>query len=129
MKKFNDIFIVDDDLVFHFIIKKLFEKCNLHFNTKYFMNGFEAIEEMKRTNQAPDLILLDINMPVYDGWQFLEEFKKIKNTFDKEVVVYLISSSDDISDINQAMCYKDEVKRYCNKPITMEEFEKIFNEE
>jgi two-component system chemotaxis response regulator CheY len=128
MNKFNDIFIVDDDLVFHFIIKKLFEKCNLHFNTKYFMNGFEAIEEIKRTNQVPDLILLDINMPVYDGWQFLEEFRKIKNTFDKEVIVYLISSSDDISDINQAMEYKDEVKRYCNKPITMEEFEKIFKE-
>jgi CheY-like chemotaxis protein len=128
MKKFNDIFVVDDDLVFHFIIKKLFDKCNLHFNTSYFLNGYEAIEEIKNNNNVPDLILLDINMPVYDGWQFLEEFRKIKDSFNKEVVVYLISSSDDISDINKALQYKEEIKRYCNKPITMEEFEKIFYE-
>ena len=72
MKKFNDIFVVDDDLVFHFIIKKLFDMCNLQFNTSYFLNGFEAIEEIKNNSTVPDLILLDINMPVYDGWQFLE---------------------------------------------------------
>lgn len=128
MRKFNDIFIVDDDLVFHFIIKKLFAKCSMKFNTSYFLNGFEALEEIKETNVAPDLILLDINMPVYDGWQFLDEFKKIKKSFNKEIVIYLISSSDDISDINKASSYKDDIKRYCNKPITMEEFEKIFNE-
>lgn len=128
MKRFNNIFIVDDDLVFHFIIKKLFAKCSTQFNTSYFLNGYEALEEIKETNVAPDLILLDINMPVYDGWQFLDEFKKIKKSFNKEIAIYLISSSDDISDINKASSYKDEIKRYCNKPITMEEFEKIFTE-
>lgn len=129
MKKFNTIFVVDDDLVYHFIIKKLFSKCNINVNTKYFFNGLEAIDELKdkvQTDNVPDLILLDINMPVYDGWQFLEEFKKLKQTISKEITVYLVSSSNDISDLNKSKEYQDEVKKYYYKPMTQEDFETIF---
>lgn len=128
MKKFNTVFIVDDDIVFHFIIKKLFSRCETKFNTNYFFNGHEAIEEIKKSNFIPDLILLDINMPIYDGWQFLVEFTKIKESFNKEIVIYLISSSEDISDINKVSKYKDLTIKICNKPLTMEAFEKIFVE-
>jgi CheY-like chemotaxis protein len=129
MKKFNTIFVVDDDLVYHFIIKKLFSKCNINVDTKYFFNGLEAIDELKekvQTDNVPDLILLDINMPVYDGWQFLEEFKKLKQTISKEITVYLVSSSNDISDLNKSKEYQDEVKKYYYKPMTQEDFETIF---
>ena len=129
MKKFNTIFVVDDDLVYHFIIKKLFSKCNIDVSTKYFFNGLEAIDELKdkvQSDNVPDLILLDINMPVYDGWQFLEEFKKLKQSIQKEITVYLVSSSNDISDINKSKEYQDEVKKYYYKPMTQEDFETIF---
>jgi CheY-like chemotaxis protein len=129
MKKFNTIFVVDDDLVYHFIIKKLFSKCNIEVNTSYFFNGLEAIFDLKNkveTDNAPDLILLDINMPVYDGWQFLEEFKKLKQNLKKDIEVYLVSSSNDISDLNKSKEYKDEVKKYYYKPMTQEDFETIF---
>jgi len=129
MKKFNTIFVVDDDLVYHFIIKKLFSKCNINVDTKYFFNGLEAIDELKekvQTDNVPDLILLDINMPVYDGWQFLEEFKKLKQSISKEITVYLVSSSNDISDLNKSKEYQDEVKKYYYKPMTQEDFETIF---
>lgn len=128
--KFNNVFVVDDDMVFHFIMKKLFSTCNVDVNTSYFFNGLEAIEEIKKKHDnessVPDLILLDINMPILDGWQFLEEFKAIKGSLQKNVVVYLISSSNDISDINKAKEYQDEVKKYVLKPVTQEEFQKIF---
>jgi CheY-like chemotaxis protein len=65
-------------------------------------------------------------MPVYDGWQFLEEFKKLKQTIQKEITVYLVSSSNDISDINKSKEYQDEVKKYYYKPMTQEDFETIF---
>ena len=125
--KFKKVFVVDDDLVFHFIMKKLFSSCT-DVNTRYFLNGLEAIDEIKKheDNSTPDLILLDINMPVLDGWQFLEEFKAIKGSLDKDVIVYLVSSSNDISDINRAKEYQDEVKKYVFKPVTQEEFQKIF---
>lgn len=130
MMKFNNVFIVDDDLVYHFIMKKLFAKCGININTSYFFNGLEAIEGLKKKmddEQAiPDLILLDINMPVYDGWQFLEEFKKLKNFLKKEIIVYLVSSSNDISDINKSERYDQEVKKYLFKPMTIENFQNIF---
>lgn len=125
--KYSTVFIVDDDIVFHFIIKKLFVRSNLNVQTNYFFNGLEAIEAIKNDNIIPDLILLDINMPIYDGWQFLEEFRKIKNDLSKNTDVFLISSSDDISDINKAAFYKEEVKRYCNKPLSIKELQEIFN--
>ena len=125
--KYSTVFIVDDDIVFHFIIKKLFVRSNLNVQTNYFFNGLEAIEAIKNDNIIPDLILLDINMPIYDGWQFLEEFRKIKNDLSKNTDVFLISSSDDISDINKAAFYKEEVKRYCNKPLSIIELQEIFN--
>ncbi|MBY0488055.1 MAG: response regulator [Flavobacteriaceae bacterium] len=129
MKKFNNIFVVDDDLVYHFIIKKLFSKCNIDVNTSYFFNGLEAIDDLKNkvaTGNVPDLILLDINMPVYDGWQFLEEFRKLKQNLTKDITVYLVSSSNDISDLNKSKLYQDEVKKYYYKPMTQEDFETIF---
>jgi len=129
MKKFNTIFVVDDDLVYHFIIKKLFSKCNIDVKTSYFFNGLEAISDLKNkveTESVPDLILLDINMPVYDGWQFLDEFKKIKQNLKKDIDVYLVSSSNDISDLNKSQEYKDEVKKYYYKPMTQADFETIF---
>lgn len=127
MKKFNSVFVIDDDLVFHLIMKKLFAKSDLNVNTKYFFNGNQAIEDLKGdSNSAPDLILLDINMPVCDGWQFLDEFKKIKSLFDKEITVYLVSSSNDASDKDKAKEYLNEIKAFYNKPMTIESFEKIF---
>lgn len=129
MKKFNNIFVVDDDLVYHFIIKKLFSKCNIDVNTSYFFNGLEAIDDLKnkiKTDNEPDLILLDINMPVCDGWHFLEEFRKIKQTLSKDIAVYLVSSSNDISDLNKSKLYEEEVKKYYYKPMTQEDFQTIF---
>ena len=131
--RFKNIFVVDDDMVYHFIVKKLFSKCNVSAKTSYFFNGLDAIENLKERienqddeDQIPDLILLDINMPVYDGWQFLEEYQKLKSKFNKEIIVYLISSSNDSTDINKSKMFGAEVKNYYYKPISVEDFQEIF---
>ncbi len=130
MSKFKDVFIVDDDKVYHFILKKLFSKNNLNINPSFYINGLEAIEVIKGNidsgKELPDLILLDINMPIMDGWQFLDEFRKTKTPNDDKTTIYLVSSSDNISDINKAKEYQDQVQDYFFKPMTAEDLFKIF---
>ena len=131
MSKFKDVFVIDDDKVFHFIIKKLFSKNNIDISPSFYFNGLEAIEEIKKKinsgNTLPDLILLDINMPIMDGWQFLDEFRKTRIvTQGERTTIYLVSSSDSISDINKAKEYQDQIKDYFFKPMTLEDLQKIF---
>ncbi len=131
MSKFKDVFVIDDDKVFHFIIKRLFSKNNIDISPSFYFNGLEAIEEIKQKinsgNTLPDLILLDINMPIMDGWQFLDEFRKTRIvTQGERTTIYLVSSSDSISDINKAKEYQDQIKDYFFKPMTLEDLQKIF---
>ncbi|MFT7352060.1 MAG: two-component system chemotaxis response regulator CheY [Flavobacterium sp.] len=126
MKLFNTVYVVDDDLVFHFILKKLFAKADSDFKVNYFLNGIEAIEAIKVSSNLPDLILLDINMPISDGWQFLQDFRDWESLEKENIKIYIISSSDDPSDLQKANFYKNEVQLYCNKPLTMVEFKEIF---
>jgi two-component system chemotaxis response regulator CheY len=129
--KFKDVFVVDDDKIFHFIIKKLLLNNNIDVSPSFFENGLEAIEGIKsklaRGDSPPDLILLDINMPVLDGWQFLEEFKVLKDSIDKEVIIYIISSSDNNVDREKAKEFENEVKDYYLKPMNVEDIRSIFS--
>ena len=130
MGKFENIFIVDDDKVYHFILKKLLIKNNVIVNSSFYFNGLEAIEEIKDKIRLganlPDLILLDINMPIMDGWQFLDEFKKVNDNVNIKPTIYLISSSDSISDVSKAKEYDEQIKDYIFKPMTSDELLKIF---
>ena len=128
--KFNNLFVVDDDKVHHFIIKKLLEKNNIQVNPCFFENGYDALNDLKaKLNQSdnlPDLILLDINMPVLDGWQFLEEFNEIKKNILKEITICVVSSSEDYFNADKIEEYKSVIKNYYVKPMTNEVIKTIF---
>ncbi len=128
--KFNNVFVVDDDKVHHFIIKKLLEKNNIQVNPCFFENGQDALSDIKaKLNQSenlPDLILLDINMPVLDGWQFLEEFNELKKKILKEIVIYVVSSSEDYFNADKLEQFKNLIAEYHVKPMTNEVIKTIF---
>ena len=66
-------------------------------------------------------------MPIMDGWQFLDEFRKTRIvTQGDRTTIYLVSSSDSISDINKAKEYQDQIKDYFFKSMTLEDLQKIF---
>ena len=78
MKKFETFYIVDDDDVYQFIAKKTIEQTGLVELIKTFSNGREAIQFLESFIDSPELlpeiILLDLTMPVMDGWEFLENY-------------------------------------------------------
>lgn len=124
--------IIDDDKIYVNLVRKIIEIKKLSENLLIFKNGLEALEYFKiiLTNMSeeklPDIIFLDLNMPVMDGWEFLGEFIKIKNQFDKKITLYVVSSSIDPRDLERAKSF-NLVTDYLIKPIELKKFEKIFD--
>ena len=120
MKSKNTICIVDDDEIFQFITKKSFERLKRSDEIVLFSNGEKAIhyiQEILEQNQPlPDVIFLDINMPIMDGWDFIAEFSKINLSDQKKPVIYMVSSSIDDKDLFKARSLPI-VKDYITKPI------------
>ena len=129
MKKISNLYVIDDDKIYHFLLKNLFKQNGIEVVPTFFVNGSDALDHIKNnTGQdiLPDLILLDVNMPIMDGWQFLEEFSKISGGLPKLPTIYMISSSNNEVDINKSKEYDGTVKGYFLKPICKEDLEKIF---
>ncbi len=129
MKKVNSLYVIDDDKIYHFLLKSLLKQNGINAQSTFFCNGQEAIDFMKKDNNIdnlPDLILLDVNMPIMNGWQFLEEFSKLSPGVTRMPVIYMISSSNNEVDIERAKDFNGTVKDYFLKPICKEDIEKIF---
>ncbi len=128
MKTVNTICIIDDDPIFRFGTKKMMENVQVSLDFLVYKNGKEAFddlaEKIKLKSSFPDVILLDINMPIMDGWQFLDEFSKI--TTEERIPIYIVSSSVDRRDIEKAKSY-DIVNDYLIKPFTVVGIKDLLN--
>ncbi len=123
--------IIDDDKMYVNLVKRIVEAKHLCKNLMVFKNGmdalnyFEALLTSLDKNTIPEIIFLDLNMPIMDGWEFLEKFTKIKNKLGKTIVLYIVSSSINPVDIERAKGINT-VKDYLIKPVTIEELEAVF---
>lgn len=121
--------LIDDDEIYLFSVKKVIEVNNLSETVLEFRNGQDAIDFFVQCSVSggtlPDVILLDINMPVMNGWEFIEAFKKIKPALPKEIMLYVVSSSVDKSDVEKARSFST-VNDYLVKPITASQLKNIY---
>jgi CheY-like chemotaxis protein len=131
MKK-KIIWVIDDDAIYQRIINKLIQKSGVFSALSSFTNGKEAIvalnNSLENNDSIPDIILLDINMPVMDGWEFMEEIKRIKSKISKKIIIYIVSSSIAIEDKNKSKTFTD-IIGYIPKPISVADLLSIVSEE
>ena len=122
MSKIDLTYIIDDDKIFTFVLKKILEK-NKNFNQILdFKNGEEVLLMLTSHDFKPDVILLDINMPVIDGWQFLEALEKLPNK--EQYKIFIMSSSIDKTDIEKSKTFSTVVD-FISKPINNEKLNKL----
>jgi len=131
MGKFKNGCIIDDDPISVFGIKKSMRDLDFCDNIIVYTNGQEALEGLTKTTQEgkklPSIILLDINMPIMDGWEFLEDFVKIPNSNTDEVTIFVISSSIDPRDFLKAKSFSV-VNNYIIKPIFKKDLVKLLSD-
>ncbi|HTO35559.1 MAG TPA: response regulator [Flavobacterium sp.] len=125
----KNVLIIDNDPIYRSLIQKLILKSN--FSEKIFTanDGNESLNYLLKNQnnpgELPDVILLDIEMPVMNGWDFMDMYQSIKNSVAKKITVFLVSSSISPEDRQKALDYED-ISGFYSKPITTEILSEIF---
>lgn len=123
--------VVDDDSVVHFLTEKVLSAFNW-VNKKYSaFNGKEAIQVLENYYQGlitiPDLILLDLHMPVMNGIQFMEAFNKMECMKDRGVIIIVLTASENTHEME--ILYSLGIKHIIPKPISIEKLAQLLNKE
>lgn len=115
--------LVEDDDVTMMLCKINIKKTNFAQNLICCNNGLDAITYLKHESEKsenerniPDLILLDINMPVMNGWDFLEEFQKNLISYFSKTSIKILTSSIDPRDIEKSKSFST-VNEFISKPL------------
>jgi response regulator of citrate/malate metabolism len=118
MRNFDLTYIIDDDSTFVFVLKKLLKKIENFNEIRNIVNGEEAVTVLENHysngETFPDIIFLDINMPMLDGWQFLEEIEQ--SNYHQKCNIYIVSSTIDVNEIEKSKNYAS-VKGFISKPV------------
>jgi len=123
--------IIDDDSIFVYGMKRIMNEIDFCDEIIVYTNGESALNELgslvREGKKLPDVILLDLNMPVLDGWEFLDDFVKIPNHNQDHLSLYILSSSINPSDIEKAKNYSI-VNNFISKPVTISNLNQILKE-
>lgn len=126
MQKIDLAYIIDDDEILVMLVQMQMQKNGAFSAVETFCNGEDALTHLKAEIKAnaslPAFILLDLNMPIMDGWQFLEEYVQL--SLPREIPVFIATSSIDPKDIEKAKKYSV-VKGYVMKPIDQPKLNEI----
>lgn len=128
------ILLIDDDKATNFIHQRIIKKSGIDIHIQVAENGKEALEFL--TNKAsfnnnkypkPGLIFLDINMPVMNGWEFLEEYENLPENQKANMVLAMLTTSLNPDDKSKAEQIND-LKGFVNKPLSEEVILKLIED-
>ena len=123
----KNVLLVDDDQISNFINGKVLSRLGIVKELHTAMNGKDAIDQINKSdiNWSPDVIFVDLNMPVMDGFQFIEAFSKLDHSKTDKVKIIIVTSSEDPEDMKRARSLG--VKDYLVKPMKEADILRILN--
>lgn len=128
----NLVMLIDDDDIDNFINENIIKGAGVTSNIHIFKSGQSALEyllnlqknEELYKDRIPEMIFLDLNMPLMNGFQFLKEFEKLEEDFKKKMNIIILTSSYDPMDVKEAEKFP-RVKKYLKKPLNEKDLEEI----
>ena len=129
--KHTKIFLVDDDVMFNFIHSRIVKSANLAVEIVAYQDAARALEEFRAVVPSDDaryILFIDINMPGLDGWGFLEGLSQLPISFLAVCEIFMLSSSNDLTDIERAGTYPV-VRGYVSKPLTIQQMQDVYRKE
>lgn len=121
--------MIDDNQIEHLIMQKMFDRYELFHNADHASDGRVIIDllskEETHTTEIPDIIFLDLHMPDFSGWDFLEQFEKLQQSLKKSVRIYIVSSSVNPEDIARAKKYPF-VHDFITKPVKRDLLDSLY---
>ncbi|MDX5339721.1 MAG: response regulator [Cyclobacteriaceae bacterium] len=124
MSEFEAIFLVDDDPINNLINRRLLGKTGISQKIEEFLGGQDALDRIAQESPSNRiLIFLDINMPVVNGWEFLEKYLLLFQ--ERKDKILILSSSIDFQDRQKAQEY-ELVSGFLEKPLTLDKIKEHF---
>jgi CheY-like chemotaxis protein len=128
MAKYNSVLLIEDDSITIMVCDRIMKMYAFSSHVISKTNGHDALlylQELTQKNEPiPEIIFLDINMPVMNGWDFLQEFELLKIDSNKVPHVFILSSTVDPEDAKRALSFTC-VKGSLSKPLTKQHLEQI----
>ena len=128
MQLLKMIFIVDDDPIHQQIANIMIRRQGIGENVRAFSDAQDVLDYLRQYHYEPDLlpdlILLDLNMPVMDGWEFLNDYAGFYKNLSKQIGIFVLTSSIDDKDRKKVDNYSF-VKGYLTKPLSNEIITKL----
>ncbi|MFC4818640.1 MULTISPECIES: response regulator [unclassified Flavobacterium] len=130
MGKIKNVCLIDDDKIFQYLTHRIISDTHLVKEIDVFSNGLDALKFLESVSvdkkKLPDIILLDLFMPVMDGWGFLKAYMDLQSKLPKKIPIYIISSSIDPIDIQKSKSINSVID-FIVKPMTKEMFLQIMH--
>ena len=120
---YSTCLVIDDNYIDNLVTRRLLEICNFAKNIILTESSIDAIESLHNGTVVPDVIFLDIRMPIMDGFEFMQEFEKL-DISKKNIKIYLLSSSLDPADV-QRSSDNGYITQLIHKPLTRQILEGI----
>ncbi|RIJ43026.1 response regulator [Pontibacter oryzae] len=136
MRKLSGVLLIDDDDTTNFLNQRLLDRMEVTENIRTFVNGKQAFDYLYNVSNnnyetesrdyfQPELIFLDINMPVMDGFEMLDLYERLNPEFRKRIIMAVLTTSTHPQDTANSKKYN---AAYLTKPLTVDKVNKLLEE-